>query len=97
MTTKWLIERKDAQLCYSRDASSCRTWVTFTDPAAWRFDTQSDAEAVIAARDLTNVVAVNHKWVLTHALTPEEARDVDLVDEEATGELHRILDAKRGA
>ena len=62
MTTAWLIERKDARLCYAQDGSSCLGWVTFTDPAAWRFDDRTSAEAIITERGL-HALAVEHQWV----------------------------------
>ena len=43
----WLIEKVGVHLCYSRDAGSCLTWVTFSDSAAWRFDDKASAERVI--------------------------------------------------
>lgn len=58
----WLIERNDVHLCYSQDGSSCSTWVTFTDPAAWRFESRAAAEATIAERDLLHCRAVEHGW-----------------------------------
>ena len=61
-TVAWLIERRGINLCYSQDASSCRSWVTFSDPAAWRFEDKASAERIIAERSLPDVDAVEHKW-----------------------------------
>lgn len=61
MVTAWLIERTDTHLCYSH-ARPPRQWVTFTDPLAWRFPNKEAAELEIAARGLTDVVAVEHGW-----------------------------------
>ena len=64
MTTAWLIERTDVRLCYSQDpAQPCAKWVTFTDPAAWRFDDKKSAERVIRERSLLYCHAVSHGWM----------------------------------
>jgi hypothetical protein len=62
-TTAWLIERVGVNLCYARDRVGCREWVTFTDPAAWRFDSKAEAEAIINERCLLGVLPVEHAWV----------------------------------
>jgi hypothetical protein len=62
VTTAWLIERDGIHLCYSQDGAACHKWVTFTDPAAWRFDTQTAAETIIRERDLRHCRAVSHGW-----------------------------------
>jgi hypothetical protein len=54
--------RMDAHLCYSQDGSSCHKWITFTDPGAWRFESQDAAEKVIEDRELTDVIALEHGW-----------------------------------
>lgn len=59
----WLIERNGVHLCYSSDGSSCYRWVTFTDPAAWRFETKEAAERVIRERGLTDCRAEGHTWM----------------------------------
>jgi len=61
MTTAWLIERTDTQLCYS-DGSTTFRWVTFTDPTAWRFDDKASAERVIEEHRLSNAIATEHAW-----------------------------------
>ncbi len=63
--SSWLIERSGTQLCYSQDASSCQAWVTFTDPAAWRFNDRDSAERIIAERGLSGAVATEHRWMGT--------------------------------
>jgi hypothetical protein len=61
-TIAWLIEKDDVRLCFSRDGATCLRWVTFTDPAAWRFENKDSAECVILERGLTHVRAVEHSW-----------------------------------
>ena len=64
VTTAWLIERTDVQLCYSSDEMQpCAKWVTFTDPDAWRFGSKEAAERIIRERDLIHCHAVSHGWV----------------------------------
>lgn len=60
-TEAWLIEAATLSLCYAKDGS-CRRWVVFTDPDAWRFDDKVSAENVIAKRGLIGVVATGHTW-----------------------------------
>ena len=62
MISAWLIERKDARLCYAKDEYTCGAWVTFTDPNARRFATQAEAEQVIADRHLDGVIVTSHGW-----------------------------------
>jgi hypothetical protein len=53
---RWLIERTDMQLCYAQDGHRVG-WVTFSDPFAWRFDTQADADRIIESHKLPDVRA----------------------------------------